>query len=84
MVNGFGIGTDHFGGYAEKASIREEWAMPLPNHMSEIDAAKIGTAGYTAMLCVDALIRNDVSPQRGPIIVTGMEIHHVTSQETSK
>ncbi len=55
MINGFGIGTDHFGGYAELASVRSDWLLPLPENISPLDAAKIGTAGYTAMLCVDAL-----------------------------
>ena len=55
VINGFGTGTDHFGGFAEKASVRNEWLMPLPKSLSALDAAKIGTAGYTAMLCVDAL-----------------------------
>ena len=55
MINGFGIGTDHFGGFSEKASVRHEWIMPLPKGLTYLDAAKIGTAGYTAMLCVDAI-----------------------------
>ena len=55
MINGFGIGTDHFGGFSEKASVRHEWIMPLPEGLTYLDAAKIGTAGYTAMLCVDAI-----------------------------
>ena len=55
MINGFGIGTDHFGGFSEKASVRHEWLMPLPSGLSHLEAAKIGTAGYTAMLCVDAI-----------------------------
>ena len=59
VINGFGTGTDHFGGFAEKASVRNEWLMPLPKSLSALDAAKIGTAGYTAMLCVDAL-RNGI------------------------
>ena len=55
LINGFGIGTDHFGGFSEKASVRNEWLMPLPSGLSHLEAAKIGTAGYTAMLCVDAI-----------------------------
>ncbi len=55
MINGFGIGTDHFGGFSEKAAVRHEWIMPLPEGLTHLDAAKIGTAGYTAMLCVDAI-----------------------------
>ena len=71
LVNGFGMGTDHYGGYAQEAKIPSEWAIPLPEGISEIDAAKIGTAGYTSMLCVDSLVRNGVKPEDGSIIVTG-------------
>ena len=46
LINGFGIGTDHFGGFAQKASVRHEWLMSLPKGLSSIDAARIGTAGY--------------------------------------
>ena len=70
LINGFGIGTDHFGGYAEKASVRHEWLMPLPSGLDPLDAARIGTAGYTAMLCVDAL-KKVVDPNAGEILVTG-------------
>ena len=55
LINGFGIGTDHFGGFSEKASVCSDWLMPLPCGLTQLDAAKIGTAGYTAMLCVDAI-----------------------------
>jgi len=71
VVNGWGIGTDHFGGYAQKASIRSDWALKLPSGMESKDAAKIGTAGYTAMLCVQAMEHSGVTPSSGPIIVTG-------------
>ena len=55
LINGFGIGTDHFGGFSEKASVCSDWLMPLLSGLTHLDAAKIGTAGYTAMLCVDAI-----------------------------
>eukprot|EP00095_Tigriopus_kingsejongensis_P002596 maker-scaffold1258_size52332-snap-gene-0.11 protein:Tk02596 transcript:maker-scaffold1258_size52332-snap-gene-0.11-mRNA-1 annotation:"zinc-binding alcohol dehydrogenase-like protein" len=71
LVNGWGVGTDHFGGYAELASLRPEWAMPVPKGLSGLDCAKIGIAGYTAMLCVDALVRHGIKPEDGPILVTG-------------
>ncbi|KAL7566924.1 hypothetical protein ACA910_008647 [Epithemia clementina (nom. ined.)] len=71
LVNGFGMGTDHSGGYAQEAKIPSEWAIPLPDEMTELDAAKIGTAGYTSMLCVGALVNSGVKPDDGPIIVTG-------------
>jgi len=71
LINGFGIGTDHFGGFSEKASVRHEWIMPLPEGLTYLDAAKIGTAGYTAMLCVDAITQGGISPEDGEILVTG-------------
>ena len=63
LINGFGIGTDHFGGFSEKASVRNEWLMPLPSGLSHLEAAKIGTAGYTAMLCVDAIKQGKIKNQ---------------------
>ncbi len=71
VLNGFGLGTDHFGGYAEMARVRADWAQPLPEGLSPRDAARIGTAGYTAMLCVDSLQRHDIRPDSGPVLVTG-------------
>ena len=71
LINGFGVGTDHFGGFAEKASVRHEWLMPLPSGLDPLDAARIGTAGYTAMLCVDALKKGGVDPNAGEVLVTG-------------
>jgi len=71
LVNGWGIGTDHFGGYAAEARIKSDWAIPLPGSLSAQCAVKVGTAGYTAMLCVQALENNGVSPSDGPILVTG-------------
>jgi len=71
VVNGWGIGTDHYGGYAGEARLRSEWAIPLPESLSAQCAVKIGTAGYTAMLCVQALEQNGVKPEDGNILVTG-------------
>lgn len=71
LVNGWGIGTDHYGGYAGEARIKSEWAIPLPSSLSATCAVKIGTAGYTAMLCVQALENNGVTPGDGPVLVTG-------------
>jgi len=71
VVNGWGIGTDHYGGYAGEARLRSEWAIPLPASLSAQCAVKIGTAGYTAMLCVQALESNGVKPDDGKILVTG-------------
>lgn len=71
VVNGWGIGTDHYGGYAGEARLRSEWAIPLPSSLTPESAAKIGTAGYTAMLCVQGLENQGLSPGDGPILVTG-------------
>merc|ERR1712226_327754 len=71
LVNGWGIGTDHFGGYAEYASLRSLWAMKVPEGLNELNAAQIGTGGYTGMLCVDALVERGVKPEDGPVLVTG-------------
>jgi len=71
VVNGWGIGTDHFGGYAGEARVRSDWAIKLPEGMAAKSAAKIGTAGYTAMLCVQAMEHSGVRPGHGPVLVTG-------------
>lgn len=71
LVNGFGLGETHYGGYAEMARVRSEWAVPLPAEFSCADAMAIGTAGYTAMLAVLALEDAGVAPRCGPVLVTG-------------
>lgn len=70
-VNGWGMGETHYGGYAEMARVPAEWVIPIPKQFNNSDAMAIGTAGYTAMLCVMALEKNGVKPADGPIIVTG-------------
>jgi acrylyl-CoA reductase (NADPH) len=71
VLNGFGLGESHLGGWAEKARVKGDWLTPLPQGMTTRDAMAIGTAGYTAMLAVIALERQGVSPEKGPIVVTG-------------
>jgi len=71
VVNGWGIGTDHYGGYAGEARVRSDWAIKLPGGMSSKEAAKIGTAGYTAMLCAQAMEHSGVTPASGKVLVTG-------------
>jgi acrylyl-CoA reductase (NADPH) len=71
VLNGFGLGETHLGGYAEKARVKGEWLVPLPKGMSAKEAMEIGTAGYTAMLSVMALERHGITPDRGPAVVTG-------------
>ncbi len=71
VLNGFGVGETHLGGYAEKARVKGEWLVPLPKGISAKEAMEIGTAGYTAMLAVMALERHGITPDRGPVVVTG-------------
>jgi acrylyl-CoA reductase (NADPH) len=71
ILNGFGLGETHLGGYGARARVKGEWLVPLPPGMSGRDAMAIGTAGYTAMLSVMALERQGVAPDRGPVVVTG-------------
>ena len=69
--NGFGVGEKHSGGLAQKARMKSEWLIPLPANFSPKQAMIIGTAGYTAMLCVLALEKNGVTPEKGEVLVTG-------------
>jgi acrylyl-CoA reductase (NADPH) len=71
ILNGWGLGETHFGAYAEKARVKGDWLIPLPSGMSAAQAMAVGTAGYTSMLCVMALERHGLSPDRGTVIVTG-------------
>ena len=71
ILNGWGLGETHLGAYAEKARVKGEWLVRLPQKISARDAMAIGTAGYTAMLSVMALERAGVTPARGQVIVTG-------------
>ena len=71
ILNGWGLGETHLGGYAEKARVKGDWLVGLPARNSARGAMAIGTAGYTAMLAVMALERHGVTPQLGPVIVTG-------------
>jgi len=71
IVNGWGLGETHLGAYAQKARLKGDWLVRLPASMSARDAMAIGTAGYTAMLCVIALERHGLTPAEGPVLVTG-------------
>jgi acrylyl-CoA reductase (NADPH) len=71
LLNGFGVGEVHCGGLAQKARLKSDWLIPLPKAFSPRQAMAIGTAGYTAMLCVMALEKNGVTPEKGDILVTG-------------
>jgi acrylyl-CoA reductase (NADPH) len=71
LVNGFGLGETHYGGYAQRARLKSEWLLRVPEPFSCADAMAIGTAGYTAMLAVLALEDAGITPDRGPVLVTG-------------
>ena len=71
VVNGRGIGEEHWGGFSQKARVNGDWTVPLPETFTTKQTMAIGTAGYTAMLCVLALEENGVAPDSGPILVTG-------------
>ena len=67
ICNGWGMGETHLGAYAEKARVRGDWLVGLPDGMTSREAMAIGTAGYTAMLAVLALEKHGVSPRHGPL-----------------
>jgi len=71
VLNGWGVGEAHWGGLAQKACLRGDWLVPLPAAFTAQQAMAIGTAGYTAALCVLALERHGVTPAQGEILVTG-------------
>ncbi|MCG6857103.1 MAG: oxidoreductase [Salaquimonas sp.] len=71
VLNGWGVGEVHWGGLAEIARVKGEWLIPLESAFSPQQAMSIGTAGYTAMLCVMALERHGVTPDKGEVLVTG-------------
>lgn len=70
VLNGWGVGEGHWGGLAQKARLKGDWLVPLPAAFSEKQAMAIGTAGYTAALCVEALVNHGIAPG-GEVLVTG-------------
>lgn len=71
VLNGWGVGETHWGGLAQKARLNGDWLVPLPAAFTPAQAMAIGTAGYTAMLCVMALEDHSVTPDKGEVLVTG-------------
>lgn len=71
VLNGWGTGETHLGAYAQKSRVKGEWLVPLPAGLNPDEAMAIGTAGYTAMLCVLALEKHGLKPADGPVVVTG-------------
>jgi len=70
-LNGWGVGETHHGAYAGRARVNGDWLVKQPDGISARNAMAVGTAGYTAMLCVMALERHGIVPARGPVVVTG-------------
>lgn len=71
VLNGWGVGEQHHGGFAEVARVPGDWLVPVPEGWTAADAMAVGVAGYTAMLCVMALEHQGVKPDDGDILVTG-------------
>ena len=71
VLNGYGLSESHFGGYSEKARVKSEHLLKLPENISNKQAMAIGTAGYTAMLCVLAIEDHGINPDDGIILVSG-------------
>ncbi len=70
VLNGWGVGEAHWGGLAQKARLNGDWLVALPSAFTTRQAMAIGTAGYTASLCVEALIKHGVKPEQGEVLVT--------------
>jgi len=71
LLNGWGVGEKHWGGLAQRAAVPAAWLQPIPAPLTARQAMIIGTAGYTAMLCVQALLKHQLTPVAGPVLVTG-------------
>uniref|UniRef100_UPI00384E09A8 MDR family oxidoreductase n=1 Tax=Celeribacter naphthalenivorans TaxID=1614694 RepID=UPI00384E09A8 len=71
VLTGWRVGEVRWGGYAEKARVKSDWLVPLPDGLSTRQAMAVGTAGFTAMLAVMALEDHGLSPEKGPVLVTG-------------
>lgn len=71
LLTGWGVGERHWGGLAQQARVKCEWLTPIPAGADSHQVMAIGTAGFTAMLCVDALLGHGVKPEDGPVLVTG-------------
>ena len=71
LLNGWGVGEAHWGGLAQQARVKADWLIPLPKGLTAKQALAIGTAGYTAMLCVMALEKHGTKPSDGEVLVTG-------------
>ena len=71
LLTGWRVGEVHWGGYAQKARVKADWLVPLPESLTARQAMAVGTAGFTAMLAVMALEDHGLSPEKGEVLVTG-------------
>jgi acrylyl-CoA reductase (NADPH) len=71
LLNGWGVGESHWGGLAQKARVNAEWLQRVPDSFTTRQVMAIGTAGYTASLCVESLVNHGLTPDRGDVLVTG-------------
>lgn len=71
ILTGWGVGENHWGGLAERARVKADWLVPMPSNCDAAKAMQIGTAGLTAMLCVQALQQAGIKPEDGDVLVTG-------------
>jgi acrylyl-CoA reductase (NADPH) len=71
VCTGFRVGEAWWGGYAQKARVKSEWLVKVPDGLTTRETMEIGTAGLTAMLCIDALERDELTPDAGPVLCTG-------------
>jgi len=71
LLTGWRVGEAHWGGYAQKARVSADWLVPMPAGLDDLQAMALGTAGFTAMLAVTALAEAGITPDKGPVLVTG-------------
>lgn len=71
LLTGWGVGENHWGGLSQRARVKGDWLVAMPQGLDARKAMIIGTAGFTAMLCVNALLKQGITPQMGPVLVTG-------------
>lgn len=71
LVTGYDLGVSHYGGYAEYVRVPASWVVKTPDDLSHVEAMALGTAGFTAAMCLLAMERNGAAPDQGPVLVTG-------------
>lgn len=71
LITGYDLGVTHYGGYAEYVRVPAAWVVKTPDQLSNFEAMALGTAGFTAAMCLLAMERNGTTPDQGPVLVTG-------------